>query len=135
MNNKIFLFILFSIIILLFAGFFPLSAEDRFPRPEFQQGYELPETTTPSPLNNLFNYLDTAVLVILLLLVSYFALKRRSRTGIFICSLFSIIYFGFWKKGCICSIGSIQNIAYALFSNSYTIPVTTTLYSMEPIMF
>jgi len=135
MDNKIFLFIFFFIIIFLLAGFFPLSAEDRFPRPEFQQEYELPEITTPSPRDNLFYFLDTAVLVILLLLVSYFALKKRSRTGIFICSLFSLIYFGFWKQGCICPIGSIQNITYALFNSSYTIPIYVAFFFALPLLF
>ncbi|MBN2531599.1 MAG: 4Fe-4S binding protein [Spirochaetales bacterium] len=124
-----------AMLIILFSALSSVAAEDRFPRPEFQSEYELPSTTAPSPQDNLFSYIDTAVLIILLILTSYFALKMRTRTGIFICSLFSLIYFGFWKKGCICSIGSIQNIALALFSNTYVIPVFVALFFALPILF
>lgn len=125
----------FIVLILLFGALPFVAAEDRFPRPDFQSGYELPETTTPPPQDNLFNYMDTGVLILMLILTSYFALKRRTRTGIFICSLFSLIYFGFWKKGCICSIGSIQNITYALFNSTYVIPVFVALFFALPILF
>lgn len=123
------------VIIFLISAPYVLTAEDRFPRPDFQSEYALPETTTPPPLDNLINYIDTGVLILMLLITSFFALKMRRRTGIFICSIFSLIYFGFWKKGCICSIGAIQNIAYSLFESTYAVPVFVGLFFALPILF
>ena len=37
--------------------------------------------------------------------------KRRSRKGLMALSIFSLLYFGFWRKGCVCAIGSLQNVA------------------------
>ncbi|MBN2444338.1 MAG: 4Fe-4S binding protein [Spirochaetales bacterium] len=131
MNNRKYVIIF----IILVSASYSFFGEDRFPRPEFQSDYDFPTTTVPAPRDSFYDYLDIGVLFLMLTLTSYFALKQRSRTGIFFCSLFSILYFGFWKKGCICSIGSIQNIAYSLFSGSYAIPVSVALFFSLPLFF
>jgi NosR/NirI family nitrous oxide reductase transcriptional regulator len=50
-------------------------------------------------------------------------------------SLFSILYFGFWRKGCVCPVGSIQNVAAALTDSTYMIPLTVVLFFLLPILF
>jgi ferredoxin len=50
-------------------------------------------------------------------------------------SVFSLAYFGFVKEGCICSIGSVQNVALALFNNGYTIPLSALLFFIIPLVF
>ncbi|MGA1823138.1 MAG: 4Fe-4S binding protein [bacterium] len=102
--------------------------------PEFESGYTFPQTRFPAPRKQWYDYIDCFVLVCALLLAAYYVLKRRSRRGIFILMLFSLVYFGFWKKGCICSIGSIQNIALALFNPSYSLPVTVLLFFILPLL-
>jgi ferredoxin len=108
---------------------------ERFPPPNFDSGYELPITTVPEPRGDFYEYLDVIVLLVALLLASYLALKKRSRRGIFLLGIFSLLYFGFWRKGCVCSIGSIQNIALALFESSYTVPVTIIAFFILPLIF
>ena len=108
----------------------------RFPPPEFKEtGHELPITTVPEPRGDLYEYLDTVILLAALSLASYLALKKRSRRGIFILGIFSLFYFGFWRKGCVCSIGAIQNIALALFDHSYTVPITVIAFFTIPLIF
>lgn len=111
------------------------SQIQRFPKPEFESGHVVPTPTTPHPRQDIYEYLDVAVLIIALSLASYLALKKRSRNGIFMLTLFSLLYFGFWRKGCVCAIGSIQNISLALFDQTYVIPITVIAFFTIPLLF
>jgi len=62
-------------------------------------------------------------------------LKKRSRQGLLWISLFSLGYFGFFREGCICAIGSIQNTSLALFNDDYAIPVSALLFFIIPLIF
>lgn len=111
------------------------SAEQRFPAPEFESGYVIPETQTVAPRALTFEYLDVVVLFVLLSLMSWFVLKKRSRTGILWTSIFSIIYFGIFRIGCVCSVGSLQNVTLSLFQSDYIIPVTVIAFFSLPLIF
>ncbi len=50
-------------------------------------------------------------------------------------SVFSLAYFGFYRQGCICSVGSVQNVSLALFNEGYTIPLTALLFFIIPLLF
>jgi ferredoxin len=50
-------------------------------------------------------------------------------------SVFSVAYFGFYRQGCICSVGSVQNVSLALFNTGYSIPVTALLFFIIPLLF
>jgi len=123
------------LIVLLLIPFGVTFGIERFPPPNFDSGYKLPITTVPQPRGDFYEYLDVVVLLVALSLASYLALKKRSRRGIFLLGIFSLLYFGFWRKGCVCSIGSIQNIALALFESSYTVPVTVIAFFILPLIF
>jgi len=130
----------FGHIIITFAALFILcgigSAQTvRFPPPEFESGYELPDTTVPGPRSGIYEYIDTIVLLTALGLSSYLVLKKRSRRAIFILTVFSLIYFGFWRKGCVCPIGSIQNIVLSFFDAGYTVPIVVLIFFLSPLIF
>lgn len=108
---------------------------ERFPPPEFESGYEFPVPTTPEPRRDLYEYLDVIVLLGALFLASYLAVKRRSRRGVLLIGIFSLLYFGFWRKGCVCSIGAIQNVTLTLFDSSYTIPIAIIAFFLLPLIF
>ena len=115
----------------------PLAAHgvERFPPPEFDPGYKMPATTVPAARAELLSYVDVAVLVAVLALASYLALKKRSRDGVMALSVFSLLYFGFYQKGCVCSIGSVQDVALALFNSGYVVPLTTLAFFLVPLVF
>ena len=94
-----------------------LFAQDRFPRPEFESGYEYPEHQLPKQRALAWEYIDVGVLIAALSLASWLALKKRSRQGLVWLSVFSLAYFGFFREGCICSVGSVQNVTLALFND------------------
>ena len=107
----------------------------RFPKPDFESGYERPELQTPAARQLALEYLDVAVLILALSLASWLVLKKRSRRGVFLLMIFSLIYFGFWRKGCVCSVGSVQNVIHSLFSNTYAIPITVLAFFVIPLVF
>ncbi len=108
---------------------------ERFPRPDFESGYVRPLLETPASRALALEYLDVFVLAAALSLASFFALKVRSRRNIFILMLFSLAYFGFYRKGCVCPVGSVQNIALALFDSTYAVPLTVIAFFILPLVF
>ena len=108
---------------------------ERFPKPDFKSGYTRPIPTAPAPRSLGLEYLDVFVLVLTLSLASYFALKLRSRKHIFLLMVFSLIYFGFWREGCVCPIGAIQNMTLAVFDSGYAIPLTVIAFFVLPLLF
>ena len=50
-------------------------------------------------------------------------------------AVFSLAYFGFYRLGCICAVGSVQNVSLALFNPGYAIPVTALLFFIIPLLF
>ena len=128
-----------KIFIIAFLFVFPLfcmsQVPERFPKPDFQTDYTRPDLLTPTPRAKALEYIDIFVLVAALSLASYFAHKQRSRRNIFLLMVFSLVYFGFYRKGCVCSIGAIQNVSYVVFNPAYAIPLTVIVFFILPLVF
>jgi len=108
----------------------------RFPPPEFESGYQFPQAPPPPmPRPVLYEYAEAVLLVAALLLASYLILRRRSRRAIFVLMLGALFYFGFWRQGCICPIGAIQNVTLTAFDNSYAIPLAAAAFFVIPLVF
>jgi NosR/NirI family transcriptional regulator, nitrous oxide reductase regulator len=121
--------------LVLLALQLPVGGIERFPPPDFQSGYALP-VTGQSPAKSMpREYLDVAVLAGALALASWLALRRRSRSGLLVLSLFAVAYFGFWRKGCICPIGAIQNVTLGLFDATYAVPLFVLAFFLLPLVF
>ena len=133
MKNKLIALIVFFALSLSSIQVF--AQQQRFPKPEFEEGHTQPETLMPEPRANAFEIIDLFVLIAALSLVSWLLIKKRSRKGIFLVSIFSMLYFGFFREGCICSVGSIQNVALAIFNPAYSIPISALLFFTIPLIF
>lgn len=119
----------------LFFTLVLFSQTQRFPKPEFDTGYEQPDTITPEPRALALEYFDVLILLVVISLATYFAIKKRSRQGILWLSVFTLIYFGFYRNGCICSIGAIQNVVQSFLDPAYSISVTALLFFIIPLVF
>jgi NosR/NirI family nitrous oxide reductase transcriptional regulator len=109
---------------------------ERFPPPDFiETNHAIPTPTTPGPRQDIYEYIDAAVLLAALGLASYLVLKNRSRRAIFALTIFSLLYFGFYRKGCVCSIGAIQNVAFSIFDREYVVPVVVLAFFLLPLVF
>ena len=121
--------------LLLLAAAVPmLPAVDRVPRPEFEGDYRYPDLLTPDPRSLVLEHLDVALLALALVAAAVFGLKARSRGALVGLSVFSVACFGFVREGCICPVGSIQNVALALFDNGYALPLVVGLIFLLPLI-
>jgi len=125
---------IFLLIVVLSLQAIDVQAQ-RFPKPEFESGYIQEDTQIPVPRSDFMEYFDVFVLMLALSIVSWLVLKKRSRRGVFWVSIFSILYFGFYREGCVCSVGSLQNIALALFNPGYKIPITVLAFFLLPLIY
>ncbi|MCF8457515.1 MAG: 4Fe-4S binding protein [Bacteroidales bacterium] len=125
-------FIIFFFLFLISITSF--SQQQRFPKPEFDTGYEQPNTTTPEPRALALEFIDVFILMSVMALAAWFVFKSRSRRGILFLSIFSLAYFGFYREGCICSIGSIQNIALSFFDPAYSVSLPTLAFFILPLL-
>ena len=109
---------------------------ERFPPPDFiETDHVIPSPTSPEPRQDVYEYIDVAVLLAALGLASYLVLKKRNRRAIFALTVFSLLYFGFWRKGCVCPIGSIQNIVFSIFDPDYAVPIVVVVFFLLPLVF
>lgn len=116
---------------------FPLvaAAQNRFPKPDFESGYRYPEFTWHVPNEAFWMTLDVVLLVVLMSIVAWAVVRERKRTPVLWVSVISVAYFGFFRSGCVCSIGSIQNVALALSDSSYVMPAAVLLFFVLPVLF
>lgn len=125
----------YIIFLFLLSWHIVLFAQDRFPRPEFESGHVYPTNQMPVPRAQVWEYIDVLVLIAALGITTWLALKKRSRQGLIWMSVFSLAYFGFYREGCICAVGSVQNVSLALFNTGYSIPLTALLFFIIPLLF
>lgn len=122
-------------ILLLTVSTAAAQAVSRFPKPDFESGYQYPELTYAVPHEHFWNTVDVIMLLVLLGIVTWAVYKKRTRMPIILTSVISVAYFGFFRGGCVCSIGSIQNIALAMVDKSYHLPLVVLLFFLIPIIF
>jgi len=122
--------------ILLAAALAAAAAEARaqelLSRPEIA-GHAIPTTEFPEPRATGREYLDVAVLAGALALATHLALARRSRRGLLALAIFSLVWFGFFRDGCVCSIGAIQNLALALGDPTYVPSFAVLAFFLLPL--
>lgn len=116
-------------------GVIPAFAVARFPKPDFESGYEYPDIQHPVPFEQFLNILDIVLLTAMMGIVAWAIHKKESRKAIFSVSIISVLYFGFYRNGCVCSVGSIQNVILALADPTYNLPWVVLLLFLLPIIF
>ncbi len=113
-----------------------ISGVERFPPPDFvETDHVIPSPTVPGPRQDIYEYIDAGVLLAALGLSSYLVLRKRSRRAIFVLMVFSLLYFGFWRKGCVCPVGAIQNIVLSIFDRDYAVSIAIALFFILPLVF
>jgi ferredoxin len=109
-------------------------AEERFPPPEFRSGYTYPESQVVPPPSAWRDGLDAGLLAACLGLAVWLAVKKRSRRGVFWMSVFAVGYFGFYRQGCVCPVGSVQNVAAAAFGREVGLPWVVGAFFALPLV-
>ena len=112
-----------------------VQTANRFPKPDFESGYIYPAPQYIVPNEALWSYIDVGMFILLMSFVAWAVIKKQVRWPVILTSLVSVAYFGFFRHGCVCSIGAIQNVALTLASDSYAIPLYALLMFLLPIVF
>lgn len=122
----------FCIFVLCMAGAYAI--EIRFAPPDFQTDYGLPDLYTPPPPDT-SAFWDVFFLFAALAVATWLVLKSRSRRGLFLLAIVCMAYFGFWRKGCICPVGSLQNVSAGIFLPDVGVSVAVVLIFLLPLVF
>jgi NADH:ubiquinone oxidoreductase subunit E/NAD-dependent dihydropyrimidine dehydrogenase PreA subunit len=102
--------------------------------PDGAPRYTMPSPRYPEPRDMQLRYTDVAVLAGVLLLAAFVVLKLRHRGALTAITVFTILYFGFYRAGCVCPIGGIQNIVHSATDPAYTVSIVVTAMVLLPII-
>ncbi len=108
--------------------------EFKYPPPELGPEYVAPETAFPAHRELMSPLADAGVVVLAILVATWFAHRRRSRTGLLFLSMACLAWFGFVKEGCVCAIGSLQNVTEALVDPTAPILPATIVLFLAPLL-
>ena len=122
------------ILLTLLAEPISLIAQYQKKPPDFGGTYSFPTPVHPEPVVDWLRSLDVVLLTIALGVAAWLAYKRRSRRGIALLSIASVAYFGFYRKGCICSVGAIQNIVLCLTDSRYFVSFSVLAIFFLPLV-
>ena len=105
----------------------------RFPPPDFTD-HALPETVVPDAPSSVYDYVDLAALAVALAVASFLALSARSRRWLFGLTVVALLWFGFWRQGCVCPIGATQHVGQALADSTFTVPLVWVGFFTLPLL-
>src|SRR3990172_9613064 len=99
-----------------------LAAAEEYVRPvdvapseeDIGEGYRVPPSQRAPRRADWWWAVDAAALAAALAASTFLVLWKRSRSWIIGLTVACLIYFGFYREGCVCPIGAIQNVAVAL---------------------
>ncbi len=111
-----------------------LSAQYQKKPPDFGGTYSFPTPTHPEPRSALIRWVDVGALAFGLALGAWLILKRRNRNEVMLLSVAAIAYFGFYRKGCICPIGAIQNVTLSLVDPRYLMSFGVIAFFFLPLI-
>jgi len=105
------------------------------PQEEYIGGdYVTPEVQRPQPRSYWLEVFDVVLLAVAMGISVWLVLSRRSRKWVLVLTVGCLAYFGFYREGCICPIGSIQNVAVALIDPEYSIPIVVIAVFFLPLI-
>jgi polyferredoxin len=111
-----------------------LAEQRLIPTPSFS-AHPIPTADVPDVDSGYWQVADVGLLLAAMVLATYLALVRRSRRLLLVLSIASLIWFGFVREGCVCSVGSVQNAALAVGDAEYAIPAAVLLFFVVPLVF
>lgn len=111
------------------------QALERFPPPDFETQYRQPVLTFQTRSTEARQWADAGLLVAAMLAGAWLLLARRSRRGMVVLGLASLAWFGFYRMGCICPVGSVQNVCAALLDPARGVPLVVVVLFMAPLVF
>lgn len=130
------------LVLLLAVSSVPAGAQVDYTRPvevapneeAIGEGYVVPEVQRPLATTIGRQIFDLVLLAVAMGLAAWITLKRRSRALAVALTISCLAYFGFFREGCICPIGSIQNVVTSMVDPAYAIPYFVIGIFMLPLV-
>lgn len=130
-----------TLFLFAFAATHPCSAQEEYSRPvtaapqadDIGGGYQVPAVQRVAPRSVMWYLVDLILLSVGLIAAGLVAHRWRRRWMAVTITLLSLAYFGFYRQGCVCPIGSTQNVAAALVDSTITIPFVVLAFFLLPL--
>ena len=110
------------------------ASAEVIPTPAFSD-HPIPTASVSDANRQIPVFWDVAILLLALCLASYFALVARSRRKLLLLTIASLLWFGFYREGCVCPIGATQNVALAACDPTYVVPLAALAFFILPLVF
>lgn len=123
---------LILIAVLLLPG--TLTAQYQKAPPDFGGSHTFPTPVHPEPAVSWLRALDVGLLALALAVAAWLIHKKRDRKWVMLLSIGSVAYFGFFRKGCICSVGAIQNVVLCLVNPQYFVSFSVLAIFFLPLL-
>lgn len=98
------------------------------------EGYEVPPVQRPHPRSAWAEILDVALLLAAMGLAVWIVLVKRRRGWLVVLTIVCLAYFGFYRDGCVCPIGSIQNVAVAFMDPNFVVSYSVIAFFIFPLV-
>jgi ferredoxin len=129
-------------VLIALASLSTWAAAQEFERPvdlapteeDIGDGYQVPVVQRTLPRAQWREVADVALLGAALGIGAWLVLYRRSRAGVLALTVGCLAYFGFYREGCVCPIGAIQNVAVGLTDPHYALSFVTIAIFFLPLL-
>ena len=119
-----------------------VSGQDEYERPvstapvaeDIGASYQLPDVQHVRPRSAGWYIADVVVLTFALVMAALVAHRWRRRWMAVTITVASLGYFGFYRQGCVCPIGAIQNVAAAMVDPTLAVPFAVILFFLLPLV-
>lgn len=98
------------------------------------EGYKVPPVQRPNPRSALAEARDVILLVAALGLALWIVVVKRRRSWLVGLTIACLAYFGFYRNGCVCPIGSIQNVTAAFIDPGFAVSYSVIAFFIFPLI-
>jgi ferredoxin len=125
-----------------FAFSLPQSPQFEYERPvdiapseeDIGEDYVTPAVQRVSVRSFWLETFDVILLVVAMCLGTWIVLGRRSRRWLVPLTIGCLAYFGFYRNGCVCPIGAIQNITVSFIDPHFAVSYSVIAFFMFPLV-
>ena len=123
-------------------GVTPALGQQEYSRPtssapqpkDIGSDYQLPAVQYAAPRSAWWYWADVLLLSVALVTAALVAHRWRRRWMAVAISIASLAYFGFYRQGCVCPIGAIQNVTTALVDPTLAVPFAVLFFFLLPLV-
>lgn len=98
------------------------------------EDYKVPPVQRPHPRSVWAEILDVILLLAAMGVAAWIVLVKRRRSWLVVLTIACLAYFGFYRDGCVCPIGSIQNVTVAFIDPNFAVSYSVIAFFIFPLI-